>query len=398
VIPARLRQARGSPAFAQAWDAGLAAVFAVLLVVDLALRHLEPGQQHSTAVAYLLALALNVPYAFHRKAPMAMLAVVLTALLVYSALQFSSYPGLSIFLLLFGITLHADRRRSLVAFVAACLAMTVAIAVQPDGVGTRSTYLSSGLAIAVTWLLADNVRSRRARWRALEERSRRLEAEREERARQAVVDERLRIARELHDVVAHSMTVIAVQSSVGLHMIDADPGEARQALTAISATSRSVLTEMRRLLGVLRQDGEPKGALSPAPGMKDLPWLVDEATNAGIAVNVTVRGEQDDIPAGVDLSAFRIVQEAVTNVLKHGGTTADVTIDFTDTDIGIEVVDRGVDQASGFNRGPHVVTPGHGIIGMRERAGLFGGQFSAGPRPGGGFRVAARLPFEATAP
>ncbi len=212
-----------------------------------------------------------------------------------------------------------------------------------------------------------------------------------------MAEERLRIARELHDVVAHSMSVIAVQSGVGAHVAATQPEEARKALAAIEATSRTALNELRRLLGVLREEGEPQGSLVPVPGLAGLDALLAQMSEAGLAVKLRVEGARPRVPAGIDLSAYRIVQEALTNVLRHAGAArAQVVIGYGDKDITIEVTDDGwstVPKAAVERLGT-----GHGLIGVRERVALFGGDFEVGPRPGGGFRVAARLPLETGQP
>jgi signal transduction histidine kinase len=255
--------------------------------------------------------------------------------------------------------------------------------------------------------VAESLRNRRARWAELNARAERLEREREAEARRAVTEERLRIARELHDVVAHSMSVIAVQSAVGGHVMDTQPEEARHALAAIEATSRSALTEMRRLLGVLRQDGEPAGSLVPSPGLADLAPLVAQVGEAGLKVWVQVDGERGPVPPGVDLSAYRIIQEALTNVIKHAGpATACVRVSYEKGAVALEITDDGPGRNDGRrgaapgrpdgSRADAVTSPfstGHGIIGMRERVAVFGGEFAAGPRDSGGFRVFARLPI-----
>src|ERR687898_704778 len=221
-----------------------------------------------------------------------------------------------------------------------------------------------------------------------------LEQAGEELARRAVTEERLRLARELHDMVAHAMSVIAVQSGVGAHVAASRPEEVGKALAAIEATSRAALTELRRLLGVLRQDSEPPGSLAPVPGLADLEGLLAEVGKAGLAVRLRVEGTPSPLPAGVDLSAYRIVQEALTNAVKHAGPVhAQVTIGYRDQEVTVEVTDDGrgpVPPASDGRMGT-----GHGLIGMRERVVAFNGELEAGPRPGGGFRVAARLPLAA---
>jgi signal transduction histidine kinase len=205
-----------------------------------------------------------------------------------------------------------------------------------------------------------------------------------ERARRGVTEERLRIARELHDVVAHSMSVITVQAGYGHLIIDENPGEARSALAAIEATGRQTLDEMRRLLDVLRADAD----LTPAPRLSDLDALVAQTAAAGVRVELTVTGQRRDLPAGVDLSAYRIVQEALTNVVKHAGTpTARALVAYLPDALTIEVIDAG--------RGGPIRVGGFGLAGMRERARLYGGQVSVAPLPGRGFRVHARLPLPA---
>jgi signal transduction histidine kinase len=258
------------------------------------------------------------------------------------------------------------------------------------------TVISNGLVIGAAWLLGHFVGIRRA-YTARLERTAALERARAESARRAVIEERLRLARELHDVVAHSISVIAVQSGVGAHVAHTQPEEAAKALAAIEATSRAALTELRRLLGVLREEGEPQGSLAPVPGLADLDALVAEVAKVGVGVRVRVEGTPSQLPVGVDLSAYRIVQEALTNVVKHAGTArAQVTIGYRDHEVMVEVSDDGQGVIPPTDNGQARV--GHGLIGMRERVAAFGGDLEVGPRPGGGFRVAARLPLTADQP
>jgi signal transduction histidine kinase len=377
-------------------DAVVTGVLLVLQVAATASKAPEQGQRAGDWLAYLLSLGLCLPYLVHRRRPMLAIGLVAASLLLYSLRQYAAYPGLSLFVLVFAIALHSRRRPAFLAMLVAIAAFAVALAVQPAGVATPATWTSTLLAVVVAWLAGENMRNRRARIAALEERSARLEREREERAAQAVAEERLRIARELHDVVAHSMSVIAVQSGVGHHVIDSQPEQARAALAAIETTSRAALVEMRRLLGVLRTDGgDPAAELAPAPGLDDLPDLVEQVRTAGVATTLTVTGEPFTAGPGVDLSAYRIVQEALTNVIKHGGSAADVLVDYRPDGLLVQVTDR---PAPGSGR--PVAVPGeggghgHGLIGMRERVTVYGGTFDAGPVPGGGFRVVARLPCE----
>ncbi|HZA82059.1 MAG TPA: sensor histidine kinase, partial [Actinomycetes bacterium] len=241
--------------------------------------------------------------------------------------------------------------------------------------------------LAAAWMLGDGARRRLEAIATAQQRAAELELARDELARRAVTEERLRIARELHDVVAHSMSIIAVQSGVGVHVLDSQPEEARKALVAVEATSRQALVEMRRLLGVLRQEAETRGSLAPAPGLAEVEALAAEVARAGVRVEVRIEGTPAKLPAGLDLSAYRIVQEALTNVVRHAGpATARVAVRYGPGQVAVEVVDDGRGGAPGDQ--------GHGIAGMRERAALYGGTLEAGPLPGGGFRVAASLPVE----
>jgi signal transduction histidine kinase len=386
-------------------DGAVAAALLAFMVGQLALQEKPvPGQQATTPIAYVLVVLIAAPLVTHRKWPLPSLAVCLAALLLYAPGRYYAYPGLVLFAMVFGITLHGTRRQALIALISCAAAMAVAVGLQPGPVGSYVTWVESELGIAVSWIVAETLRSRRVRWAELNARAERLEREREAEARRAATEERLRIARELHDVVAHSMSVIAVQSAVGGHVMDTQPEEARQALAAIESTSRSALIEMRRLLGVLRQDGEPAGSLVPAPGLADLAPLIAQVGEAGLRAWIQVEGERGPVPPGVDLSAYRIIQEALTNVIKHAAaTTACVKVSYEKGSVALEISDDGPGRKDGKREagagGPRsgaVTSPfsaGHGIIGMRERVAVFGGEFAAGPRRSGGFRVFARLPF-----
>jgi signal transduction histidine kinase len=207
-----------------------------------------------------------------------------------------------------------------------------------------------------------------------------------------VSEERLRIARELHDVVTHTMSVVAVHAGTGRMVADDDPAAARTALATIETATRSALVEMRRLLGVLRgSDGEQPDGRAPAPGLGELDALVAEVVRSGVTVEVRVEGDRPDVPAGVDLCAYRIVQEALTNVIKHAGhAKATVVVRYSDDAVTVEVDDEGPGRP-GTLSSPS--TGGHGLVGMRERVAMYSGDLVAGPRPTSGFRVVARLPF-----
>ncbi len=244
----------------------------------------------------------------------------------------------------------------------------------------RVEFVVTAGAFGIMMLIGWSMQSRRRRIAA-------FDRERTEAEHRAAAEERLRIAQEMHDVVAHSLGLIAVQAGVGIHVIDTDPAEARRSLENISQASRSSLAEIRRLLGVVRA-GEAAPSYTPAPGLADLPKLAREVTAAGLAVDVRVEGDLDTVPPGVGLAAYRIVQEALTNSMRHA--SADRTVVRLDNRSGhllVEVTDDG--------RGPNTETPrGHGLVGMRERVAVYGGSLDAGPGPDGGFRVTARIPYD----
>jgi signal transduction histidine kinase len=256
------------------------------------------------------------------------------------------------------------------------------------GLGSSAIHLVTiavPLFTIIAWLIGHSIRQAQAR----------AELVRAQAAAQATMAERLRIARELHDIVAHSIGVIAIQAGSGRSVCDASPAEGRDALAAIEATSRETLSGLRRMMTGLRQAehgcrgaGPGQAPLGPAPGLADIARLAALTLDAGVQAEVEWLGRREPLPADVDLSAFRIIQEAVTNVVRHAGTDRClVWIDQQDGYLSIEVTDSG--------RGGSTTGTGYGITGMRERAALLGGDFSAGPRPGGGFRVAARLPVPA---
>jgi len=265
------------------------------------------------------------------------------------------------------------------AMVGACLLIP-----GPVGVDLAQFRGSTAAITIIAWLIGNSIRQAQAQ----------AQLRRTQAAAQTVMAERLRIARELHDIVAHSVGIIAIQAGAGRRVFDAQPAQARDALAAIEATSRETLSGLRRMVTGLRlADPDPgpgqaplgTAPLGPAPGLADIERLAATTLDAGVRVDVDWHGSREPVPADIDLSAFRIVQEAVTNVVRHAGTDrCQVRIGQQDGQLSIEVTDGG--------RGGGTAGTGYGITGMRERAALLGGDLQAGPRPGGGFRVAARLP------
>ncbi|MGN5631203.1 sensor histidine kinase [Streptomyces sp. AC154] len=249
----------------------------------------------------------------------------------------------------------------------------------------------------LAWVLGDSMRTRRAYFDQLEERAARLEREREAQSKVAVAAERARIARELHDVVAHNVSVMVVQADGAAYVMEAAPDQARQALETISSTGRQALAEMRRLLGVLRTgDARESGEYVPQPDVQQIEDLVDQVVQSGLAVDFKIEGTPRPLPSGVELTAYRIVQEALTNTRKHGGPNAgaSVRLVYFDDGLGLLVEDDGRGAAHELYEDGGADGAGHGMIGMRERVGMVGGTLDAGPRPGGGFRISALLPLK----
>jgi signal transduction histidine kinase len=244
-----------------------------------------------------------------------------------------------------------------------------------------SFTFSGGLAL-IPWLIGRNIRGRALRLAA-------AEREQEQRTRLALSDERARIAREFHDVVAHSVGVMVVQAEGARRVLDRDPDRAREALDSIEDTGRKALADMRRSLGVLRADDDADPALEPQPGLDDLGRLLERAREGGLTVDVEVEGERRPLPQGVDLSAYRIVQEALTNTIKHAGPVRTrVTVRYGERELELEVSDDGPGPSA--NGGSD---SGHGLAGMRERIASHGGELRTGPGPEGGFLVRASLPI-----
>jgi signal transduction histidine kinase len=430
-------------------------------------------------LAVFLVFTTAIAVALRRRRPSLMLGVLLAGSLVVTMLTGPQDGGaLAYFLpvayVLYLVAATYERRRTAVRVLSAVCATLVADAVlmylTGGGVFLRGGLVSVALCVIIAWFTGYIVRQRRRYAVRLQD----------EAASKAVTEERLRIARELHDVVAHSMSVIAVQAGYGQYVIDTQPADARDALGAIQATSREALDEMRRMLGALRQadqqdaaaqtgaqagtpgrragDGEADGStpLFPAPGLADLDRLLSRTASAGVRVDVTRGGQPRDLPASIDLSAYRIVQEALTNVVKHARTSScQVLIGYGRDELILEVTDNGAGLAelggTGISHHRIGVTgagpasgggtaldvrpvlgwsaaegiqgvidggsalggsalggstlggsalggSGHGIIGMRERVTLLGGDFSAGPRSGYGFQVIARIPLPGGSP
>jgi signal transduction histidine kinase len=369
-----------------ALDAVLGSVFTVIGVITVFSDNQPEMFRAGDARAVVLSLTCTLPFFVRRRYPVAHTLIVSIGLVLLSTAEYhANFQSQIVIISAYTVGAHCGGIERLVGILGLQTGvLIVGIVGIPDA--TTANIALAGATYAAAFFLGAAMRNRRLYMAQLEERASMLERERDEEAKRAVADERLRIAQELHDVVAHSMGVIAVQAAVGAHVIDNDPVEAKRSLEAISATSRTSLTEIRRLLGVLRADGD--AGYVPAPGLTDIDALVADLDSAGLPVTVHVEGEPHDVPPGVDLTAYRIVQEALTNVLKHAGpASAVVTIGYEPTSVHLDVRDDG----RGINgRGPGT---GHGLVGMRERVGVYGGTLEVGPLTGGGFRVHAVLPY-----
>jgi signal transduction histidine kinase len=363
-------------------DIAPAAVAVVVLTVAMAVVERGPDDRAFDALAVALVLAGGGALALRRRAPLAVLAVTTAALAVYGLRGYPDVPlPLTVIVAIYALTVARGPARSW-PFAAGAAAVLVAT-VFDDATTLFPALFVSWAAGAV--VLGGSVLSRRSELVALEERARHLAETREEEARRRVAEERLRIARDLHDSVAHTLASISVQAGVGAHVLDERPADARDALLAIKDTSREALTELRATLGMLRSDDTT--SREPAAGLDRLPALVASSRATGLPVDLVVEGEARALPPALDAAAFRIVQESLTNVIRHAGPArATVAVRHGDDRLEIEVTDdgRGVPEGS---------TGGHGLAGMRERVALLGGALDAGARPAGGYRVRARLPL-----
>ncbi len=361
--------------------------------------------------AVLIVLLMIVPIAFRRRAPVAafVIAVIAGAWQVLGLGGVVSTGGvaagrsgplpsdIALLVLLYTVAAYRPRRYSIAALLTCIGGSLVAVLVwlpTPGSIDLAQRlfvagFLFGGISLAC-WILGDSMRYRRGYYAALEEKAARLEAERHAEAKIAAAAERARIARELHDVVAHHVSVMTVQADGAGYVLRSDPDRAATALAAVSATGRQALTELRRLLGVLRSDGE-QAALAPVPGLGELRELLDQARGAGLEVSYTLTGTPRELPEGAELAAYRVVQESLTNTRKHAGlaATAAVTLEYQPDGLIVQVTDNGMTP-------PSSEPGGHGLAGMRERVAMYGGTVTAGRLPGGGFRVRAWLPCRKT--
>ena len=341
-------------------------------------------------------LVIGMPIVLRRKYPTGVFWTVIAigALQVFTV---SVRPSdLAVPIALYGLAAFRPRRQSLVG-LAVCLfgAMVEVFQIRPslqpehEYVYLAFTFALLASPMVIAWILGDSMQYRRAYYASLEEKTKRLERERDQQAQIAAATERARIARELHDVVAHNVSVMVVQAEGAAYAMDTSPESTRKALGAIAETGRSALVEMRRLLGVLRtQDGVAERA--PQPGIDQLEDLLEQVRSTGVTVEFKVEGVPVEMPQGVALAAYRIVQESLTNARKHGGplVTARVGMHYSEHELRLSVRDDGLGADAPTDG------QGNGLAGMRERVAMFGGALTAGPLQAGGFQVEAVLPYE----
>ncbi|RRQ81053.1 two-component sensor histidine kinase [Streptomyces griseofuscus] len=394
-----------------ALDAALAAAVLVCMVAG-SLATPKDGQgvtwgNHVPApLSLLLMLLAALTLVFRRRAPRTVLALTGTLSVVECVTGDPRAPvTMSAVIALYTVAATTDRTTT---FRVGLLTMTVLTAAAMLA-GPLPWYAQENLGV-LAWTgigatAGDAVRSRRAVVQAIRERAERAERTREEEARRRVAEERLRIARDLHDVVAHHIALVNVQAGVAAHVMDKRPDQAKEALAHVREASRSALNELRATVGLLRQSGDPEAPTEPAPGLSLLEELADTFRSAGLPVEVARTDQDTHLPAAVDLAAYRIVQEALTNVRKHAGAgaRAEVSVVPVGRNIEITVVDDGSGETGALGTHPEGAPDsapekggGHGLLGMRERVGALNGTLTAGPRYGGGFRVHAILPVSTT--
>lgn len=382
-------------------DAALAAVLTAASLVGL-LHHMHVDlPEGGTDIPYrrldtlgmVLALLQTLPLVWRRRAPVAVLAVTASAMSLYLALgYFTSFASFGFLAALYTVAAHCGRRISIPAAVASASVVLFLLVGSAEPIEV-DTIFAELLVVGAVWFIGDGLQIQRSQVIDLEDRATRLEREREEAALAAAAAERREVARELHDMVAHNVSVIVAQSAAAQRVFDTDPEEGRAALRSIERSGREALVEMRRLLGLLRTDGDGSAQWHPQQGLVALDALLAQVRDAGLPVQLVVEGTPRPLPAGVDRSAFRIVQESLTNVLKHAGATrATVVVHYGGSSLDLTVTDdgRGV---SGEDLDPYGARFGH--LGMRERVAVFDGRLRVGPRPGGGYEVAASLPLDA---
>jgi signal transduction histidine kinase len=369
-------------------DELIAAVAVVALVTNVLTVHIHrnPPVVPDVLAAVVFAGSLR----WRRRAPLPATVALMTAAIAQTiwltGVESTFVSVLILALMMYSLGFHAEARESRIGIVfAAVTALVLSYTIDPGDIWFPVAFF-----FVMPWAGGRAMRHRLMLTRELAEKAARLEHEREERAAHAVADERARIARELHDVVAHSLTVMVIQAGAARRLVDRDPDRVVEVAGTIKHMGREALDEMRRLVGVMRDAGE-RPELAPQPTVAEIEALAERARAAGLHVELSVEGERRDLPPGVDLSAYRVVQEALTNTIKHANAvSATVAIRYGDGELFVAVTDDG----SGSGSRVDVPSGGHGLTGMRERVALYGGELDAGEREGGGFEVRARFPLQ----
>jgi signal transduction histidine kinase len=380
------------PVIQRYWFDALVVIAAIAGALEFALRQDEPDAPGiSLALAVIAEVGLTLVLLARRRFPFAAPAAMFVSAAALSfwdgrLVTFTVASFLTALAACFLLGLLEERRQALVGLAIALTGVFTVFWNDPDRLSGDLVFVPTFFTIV--WLFAFGLGRKLGQAREAEERARRLELRRAEEARAAVAEERARIARELHDVVGHAVSVMTVQASGVRRLLKPDQEREREALEVVEQTGREALAEMRRLVGVLRRPEEAP-ALAPQPSLKHLDRLIEQAGEAGLPVEVEVQGEAIELPAGVDLTAYRLVQEALTNSIKHAGASrAEVVVRYGQGSVELVIRDdgRGISDAK-------AESGGHGLVGMRERVAVYGGDLEAGPRPNGGYELRARLPL-----
>jgi signal transduction histidine kinase len=372
------------------FDAAIVLALGIGLATTVLHQNGKKGPEGPLWFDILAVIAFTTPLLARRrfpfKAPLAVFVVLCASSFVDNRLVPDAFTTLLLALAaLFLIGMHRERSQAIAGLV---VVQGMAILVgHNDPTQKGGDYVWLAIVFAVAWTVGFGVGGKFREVDEAKERAARAEREREERARLAVSEERARIARELHDVVGHSVSVMTVQASAVRRLLESDQERERAALLVVEQTGREALAEMRRMVGVLRRPEEAP-ALAPQPSLEQLERLVEQAREAGLPVELRIEGAPKQLPTGVDLTAYRLVQEGLTNALKHArAQRAEVVVRYSDGHVELTVSDDGPGGGDG-DKG------GHGLVGMRERVSVYGGELEAGPRPEGGYRLRARLPVE----
>jgi signal transduction histidine kinase len=393
------RWLRSHPRFV---DVLVACLMALVALADFSAGDAYEGAREPDSFGVILVVVGATALVWRRVAPVVVMVFVVAVSCVFYALNYDSFMAAIGLAALYSVVAHEKNRR--VAWIALGVAWVVLFGVARftvlDGIDgfRRSDGIGMTLSIGATLIAGAVIHNREEIFADTKARAERAEANRKAEAEQAVIGERLRIAREMHDVVAHAMSLITVQAAAAQEIVESRPDAAAKLMHSVEATGRDALAEMRRMLGVLRNDDTTtatpaRGSLAPQPSLADLTATIAQCIEAGTPSELTISGDERPLSPGVELAAFRIVQEALTNVVKHGGDKATATVELhygadllhlKVTDTGRGAVSKLVDAGGG-----------HGLIGMRERIEIYGGQLAAGPRPGGGYQVDASLAVSA---